>query len=458
MKGVFIVKSVFILVFLRGYNSFSQQKKWTLRECVDYALEKNISIRQAALDNEIAKIDKREVVGKFLPSASVGATHSWNIGLTQNIVSGLLKNETTPFTSFNGSIGVDIYKGLQIQNALRRANLEIIANQYKLLQMQENVALNIANAFLQILFNKENLKVQKEQLVIDNKQIERMMELINSGVVPRGDLLDIKATVAADEQKVINAENVLLISKLSLAQLLQLKDFADFDVIDEINEIKESVVMTKSPATIYEKAKQERTELKVAQYNLKMAEKDVAISKGAYQPTLQGFYNFNTRIAYSDVLRPQLDGSFVNEGVTPFWSQFTDNKGHSFGLQLNVPIFNRFNVRNNVDRSRVALKHSILDYEQTKLDLERNVYTAFTDAKGALKSYEAAVSAVDARKEALRYARERFEVGLMHMFEFSQAQTLYVNAQSEELRTKYDYIFRVKILEFYFGIPIIQKQ
>lgn len=433
------------------------KKKWTLQECVNYALEKNISIRQTALDNQTAKIDKRGAVGKFLPSVNAGTTHSWNIGLNQDIVSGLLKNETTQFTSFNGTVGIDIYKGLQNQNNLRKANLEIIASQYKLLQMQEDVALNVANAFLQILFNKENLKVQKQQLSIDKEQIERTTELVEAGVVPRGDLLDIKATVAADEQKVINAENVLLISKLSLAQLLELDDFKDFDVIDEINEIKESVVLEQSPSSIYEKAKQERTELKVAKYNLEIAEKNLAISKGAHQPTLQGFYNFNSRIAYADVTR-LVDGVFETFKAPPFWDQFTDNKGHSFGLQLNIPIFSGFSIRNNVDRSKVALDRSKIAYEQQELDLERNVYTAFTDAKGALKSYEAAVSAVEAREEALRYARERFEVGMMHAFDFNQAQVLYVNAQSEELRTKYDYIFRVKILEFYFGIPIIQKQ
>lgn len=459
MNRIYIVRTVFILMMLTSFSLFSQQKKWTLQECINYALEKNISIRQTTLDNETAKIDKRGAIGNFMPSASINASHSWNIGLTQNVTTGILINETgtTQFSSLGGSVGIDIYKGLQNQQTFRKAKLQIIANQYKLLKMEEDVALNVVNAFLQVLFNKENLKVQTEQLTIDNKQIERTTELVNAGVVPRGDLLDIKATVAGDEQKVINAENVLLISKLSLAQLLQLGDFKDFDIIDEIHSIKKSPAMEETPSAIYAKAKEERTELKAAKLNLEVAEREVAISRGAYQPTLQGYYNFNSRISYADIPVRNSDGSYTTTSAPPFWDQFSDNKGHSFGLQLQIPIFNGFNVRNNVDRSKVALERSRIAYEQSKLDLERNVYTAFTDAKGALKAYDAAISAVEARGEAFHYAKERYEVGMMNAFDYNQSQTLFINAQSEELRTKYDYIFKVKILEFYFGIPIIQK-
>ena len=141
----------------------------------------------------------------------------------------------------------------------------------------------------------------------------------------------------------------------------------------------------------------------------------------------------------------------------PVFDQFSDNKGHSFGFQLSIPILNGFSAKNNVERSKVALDRSKIAYSQQELDLERNVYTAFTDAKGALKSYESALAAVEARTEAYNYAKEKFDVGLMNAFDLNQAQTLFVNAQSEVLRTKFDYIFRVKVLEFYFGIPITQK-
>ena len=458
----------------------AQTKTWTLEECVKYAIENNISIKNTELDTKTADINKRGAKGNFLPSVNANASHSWNIGLNQNITTGLLENQTTQFSSLGATVGVDIYKGLQNQNNLRRANLAIVASKYQLLKMQEDIALNVANAFLQVLFNKENLKVQKEQLAITEKQLTRSEELVKAGSIPRGDVLDIKATVATNKQNVVTAENALLISKLSLAQLLQLKDFYDFDVIDNQSIKDENNILGQPVITIYDKAKETRTELKIAKTNLEIAEKDVAIAKGAFQPTLQGFYNFNTRAAYSDqivgskidpanptstigfvegtnqnVLRP--NNIPVLGGPDSVWDQFKDNKGQAFGLQLSVPIFNGWSVKNNVERNKVNLEKSKIALEQQELDLQRNVYTAFTDAKGALKTHESAVVALESRQEAFNYAKERYAVGMMNSFDFNQAQTLLTNAQSEVIRTKYDYIFKIKILEFYFGIPILKN-
>lgn len=458
----------------------AQSKKWTLEECVTYAIQNNISIKQSELDSKMALIDKKSAVGRFLPSLNASASHSWNIGLNQDITTGLLQNKTTQFTSAGANVGIDIYRGLQNQNTLRKANLSIVAAKYQLVKMKEDIALNVANAFLQVLFNKENLKVQKEQLRINEKQYARSEELVKAGSIPRGDLLDVKATLALNNQNVITAENSLLISKLSLSHLLQLKDFENFDVVDDTDVKDANNIMAQTPSAIYEKAFEGRTELKIARTNLEIAEKNVAIAKGAFQPTLQGFYSFNSRVAYSDRVtgvipnasNPTSIVGFVegtNQNVlspnftrvlgnpAPFFDQFNTNKGQSFGMQLSVPIFNGFSARNNVERSKVSLEQSKIAVEQQNLDLQRNVYTAFADAKGALNAYESSVAALEARQGAYNYATEKYSVGLMNSFDFNQSQTLLTNAQSEVLRTKYDYIFKIKILEFYFGIPLIKN-
>ena len=458
----------------------AQSKKWTLQECVNYAIQNNISIKQSELDTKTALIDKRGALGDFLPSLDANVRHSWNIGLNTDILTGVLRNQTTQFTSAGVNVGIDIYKGLQNQNTLRRANLSIVAAKYQLLKMQEDVALNVANAFLQVLFNKENLKVQLEQLGINQKQLARSEELVKAGSIPRGDLLDVKATVASNNQNVITAENTLLISKLSLAQLLQLKDFESFDVVDDTNIKDENNIMAQTPNSIYQKAKEGRTELKIARTNLEISEKNVAIAKGAFQPTLQGFYSFSSRVGYGDRvvgIQPNtsnptsiigyVDGTNQNVlqnnvspvlgNSAPFFDQFSNNKGQSFGVQLSIPIFNGFAVRNNVDRSKVSLERSKIAVEQQDLDLQRNVFTSFADAKGALNAYESSIIAVEARQGAYDYAKEKYDVGLMNSFDFNQAQTLLTNAQSDVLRTKYDYIFKIKILEFYFGIPLIKN-
>jgi outer membrane protein len=445
-----------VLILFIGLVSQAQSKKWTLEECVKYALENNISIKQSELDTQTAAIDKRGALGKFLPSLNTSASHSWNIGLNQDITTGLLRNQTTQFTSAGANVGIDIYKGLQNQNNLRKANLAIIASKYQLVKMQEDIALNVANAFLQVLFNKENLKVKREQLAINEKQLARSTELVNAGSIPSGDLLDIKANVALNHQNVVTAENTLLISKLSLSQLLQLKEFEGFDVIDGTDAKDENNIMSQTPAAIFEKAIESKTDLKIARTNLEIAQKNLAIAKGAFQPTLQGFYGFNSRVSYADVASVS-GGVLVAVPANPFWTQFDTNKGQSFGAQLSIPVFNGFTVKNNVERSKVTLEKSKNTLAQQELDLQRSVYLAFTDAKGALNASESAIASLESRQEAYNFAKEKFAVGLMNSFDFNQAQTLFVNAQSEVLRTKYDYIFKIKILEFYFGIPIIKN-
>ncbi|WP_035631677.1 TolC family protein [Flavobacterium sp. CF136] len=447
---------VFALLFGVGLSGHAQSKQWTLEECVRYALDNNITIKLSELDVKSAAIDKKGALGSYLPSVNGSASHSWNIGRNVNPITNIASTETTQYTQLGVSAGVDIYKGLQNQNIYRRTKLSIIASQYQLVKMQEDIALNVANAFLEILFNKENLKVKKEQLAIDEKRFTRSEEMVNAGTIPRGDLFDLKATVATDKQAIIVAENSLLISKLSLAQLLQLKEFTDFDVIDDTNAKDENGILLQNPVDIYNKAKEIRTDLKIAQTNLEIAEKNVVIARGAYQPTLKGFYSFGTSASYSDILTGlDANGNPVYISPDPAIQQFSDNKGHTFGFQLNVPIFNGFSARNNVERNKVSLEKSKINLEQKSLDLQRNVYTAFTDAKGALNTYESSTVTLEARQQAYNYAKEKYDVGLMNSFDFTQAQTLLTNAQSDVIRTKYDYIFKIKILEFYFGIPIV---
>lgn len=452
-------KLALVFILFLGFSANAQVKNWTLQECVEYALKNNISIKQSELDIQLADIDKTSAIGNFLPTLNGTLSHSWNIGANTNPVTNLRENQTTQYTQVNMGSGVMLYSGLQNINRLRRAKLAQLASQYRLTKMQDDILLYVANAYLDILFNKENLKVQQNQLAFDEKQLNRTDELVKAGSVPRGDLLDMKATIATDNQKIAVAENALLISRLSLAQLLQLEDFEKFDVADVSIEPAPSPVMAETPEAIVEKAKQVRVEIKIAQANLDLAERDIKIAKGALHPTLSFGYNFGTNASYTDrIVGVDGSGNPIVARPLPVFDQFSNNKGHNFGLQLNVPILNGFSARTNVQRSKVAFQRSKNTFDQAKLDLELNVYKAITDARGALKTYEAAVSTVEAREGAFNYAKEKFAVGLMNAFDFSQSQTVYVAAQSDVIRAKYDYIFKTKVVELYFGIPIIQKQ
>ena len=460
-KTIIIMKSVQIvcILFFVSLTTFAQGKKWTLKECINHAIQNNISIKQSELDLQNTAISKKDAIGNFLPSLNGNASHRWDFGFSINPITNDRTNQTIQSSSFGLSGGFDVYKGLQNVNQLRKANLSIIASQYQLTKMQEDVALNVANAYLQILFNKENLKVQKEQQALDTKQMERITELVDAGNVPKGDLLDVQATLASDNQRVILAENALILSKMSLAQLLQIQDFQNFDVSEEDIPSMLSSILTESPDAIIKKAKENRTELKLAKTNLEIANKDIQIAKGAYLPSLSVGYGINSGISYNktssfDPSTGQLDYRNAN----PFFKQFNDNLGQNIGVSLNIPIFNGFATRNNVQRNKVNYEKVKLNVSQQELDIERNVFTAYTDTKAAKESHEAALQIVKARELAMQYAKDRYEIGMMNIFDFNQAQNAYVTAQSEVLRTKYDYIFRIKILEFYFGIPLIEKQ
>jgi outer membrane protein len=205
-----------------------------------------------------------------------------------------------------------------------------------------------------------------------------------------------------------------------------------------------------SPRVIYEKALTFRNDIQFSETNVDLAQKDLEIAKGARYPTLGAFFNYNTR--YSDQTRDPVTGTKIG-----FKDQLWINDGISYGAQINIPVFNGWSVRNNIKRSEIDVSRAELQLEQNKLELESNINQAYVDVQGAAKSYEAAQKTLEARRLAYEYSKERFDVGLMNAFDFSQAQSRVDDAAAEVIRTKYDYIFRIKILEFYFGLPVVSN-
>ncbi|WP_340075326.1 TolC family protein [Leptobacterium sp. I13] len=436
-------KIITIIIILISISIHSQDKKWTLKECVLYALENNITIKQSELDLENAEVDKRDAIGNFIPSLNGSSTLSASTGLSQNPTTGILENATQTTISAGLNSGVTLFDGLRNFKQLTRAKLSKLAAQYQLDNIKDDISLAVANGYLQILFNRENLAVAQAQYAVTEQDLKRTRELVNSGVVPRGDLLEIEATAANQEQQIVNAENALRLSRIALAQLLLINDYENFDIVDENFIIPTTTVLENSPKEIFAKALTFRNDIKLSETNVDLAKKDLEIARGASYPTLSAFFNYNTR--YTDAI----SGVDIIE-------QFYTFDGISYGLQLNVPIFNGFRTSNSIKRNKIAYQRSQFQLEQTKLDLENIINQAWNDTRGSLKAYEAAEKTLTARKEAFNYARERFNVGLMNSFDFSQAQSRVENAEADVIRTKYDYIFKLKVLEFYFGIPIDQ--
>lgn len=439
-----ITKKIVFFLLLIGFQLSAQSKKWTLEECVDYAIKNNISIKQSELDLKTSDVEKLEAIGGFLPSLNGNANYSINTGASINPVTNQFQNQTFKSFSASANSNIMLFNGLANWKTLQRSKLNQIANTYRLDKMKDDIALSIANSYLQILFNKEQLKVQKNQNLVTKENIKRTQELIEAGSLPAGDIYELQATDATQEQQIISTENALLISKVALCQTLLLEDYATFDISDEVIDLPMSNITNETQEAILAKAKESVKDVKIALSNVDVAKKDVAISRSSYLPTLAGFVGYNTRWSES----------------TPF--NFADQlslfDGTAVGLQLSVPILNGFATRGRVQRAKINQERSEFQLKQAELDLERNVYQAYNDVINAKKSFEAAQKTLEARKQSFNFSKERYEVGLMNSFDFSQSTIAYENAQSEVLRTKYDYIFRTKILEFYFGIPLIKKQ
>ena len=209
-------KKIMLLLLFVGFQLTAQNKKWTLEECVDYAIKNNISIKQSELDLKTSSVENMEAIGGFLPTLSTNANYSINTGASINPVTNQFQNETFKSFSAGASSNVTFFNGLANWKTLQRAKLNKIANTYRLDKMKDDIALSVANSYLQILFNKEQLKVQKNQNVITKENLKRTQDLIEAGAVPAGDIYELQATDATQQQQIIGTENALLISKIAL--------------------------------------------------------------------------------------------------------------------------------------------------------------------------------------------------------------------------------------------------
>ncbi len=476
---IIMKKIVIVFLFLSvGISVTAQNKKWTLQECVAYAIENNISVKQSALEIENADISKSDALGNYLPTLNASAGNSWNTGLTQDVTTGVLRNITARNSSYSVTAGVTVFNGLRNHREMQKAKMQQLSSQYNLYKIKDDIALFVANGYLQVLLNKANLEAAIEQNQVTIEQIARTQNLVDAGVLPKGDLLEIKAVDAREKQSIIQSQNSVTISKISLAQLLLINDYENFDLTDEEFNLILSDVSNKSIEEVINSAKENRYEVKIAEQNMELAQKDLEISKSIYWPTVSAFFNYNTRetdisrvssftdfdnpittqIGYVEstgdaVLTEISPTRLIENPADPFFDQLSNNDGISYGLRLNVPVFNGFSTRNNVRRNKVNVKRNEFQLEQAKLDLESNVYQAFVDANGSQKSYEAANLSLESQELAYAYAKDRFDVGLTNSFEFSQSKLRYNQALIEANRAKFDYIFKIKVLELFFGIP-----
>jgi len=438
--SISIFRKILSLAFLCwSAISFSQEKLWTLEACVNHALEHNITVKQAENTLLTNNQDIIAAKGQFLPSLSASASQGLSLG-TSLVAEGIFANRTSNSTNLGLSVSQTVFNGFRNLNNKKSAFLNLETNELELNRIKDDISLNVVNAYLNVLFNKENLETAEAQFQFSEKQLEQVKSLVDAGAQPKANVYDAEATLSRDAQQVTLAENNFNLALLSLSQLLQVP-YNGFNVeIIDVNTPSEAV-MYDSVDPVLNYALENRNEIKIAEKNIESAELNTEISKGGYMPSVSLSYGFGANAFYSN----------LSDNEAAFFDQLDNNKGHSFNLGVSIPIFSRFQNKTNVAKARIQESNFKLRLEQAKIDLESNIQRAYTDAQAALKSYVAAKKSLESQTLAFNNSKERFDIGVMTSFELEQARVQLINAESSLINAKYDFVFKTKVLDFYIG-------
>ena len=449
-----------LIVFLTITFSFAQDKQWTLQECVDHALENNLSVQRAKFITDLRNEDINTAKGSKLPgfSASVSQNFSFGSGFDAASNSRVAVDRRSNNLGLNGSI--TIFNGFLLKNIYEQSKVAHEASLLDLEKMKNDISLNIVNSYLNVLFNKENLKIAESQLEISEQQYDQTKVLVEEGVQPKGNLLEVESTKINDENAIVTAQNNVDLSLLTLSQILQIPN-AGFDIQDVPISIESVALMYNNTNEIFEKAVGNQPEIKSAELGVSIAETQIKIAKADYLPSLSASAGVNTVYNHTQgrnddfsIPDPNNPGQqlLIKNG---FFDQLDNNLGQFVGLNLSIPIFSRNQVKANVNRAKINQKISEVTLSDQKLALREAIERAYINAKATLKEYEAAKKSVDAQELSFEYAQQRYNLGVTNSFDFEQVKNRLVNAQATLARAKYNFVFRTKLLEFYYGIPIV---
>ncbi len=451
-KIIFLIPLFAFLIF--GVRVTAQQK-WSLEKCINYAYKNNLQIKQSKLSTESSKESLLQSKLNFLPSinSSISQSTGWGRSIDMATYSYTDKRSRQAYGSINANL--TLFNGLQNVNSMRQKQFEYLAKKYNSEKIRDNIALNIAAAYLQILYNIEQVNNAKRQVEISNKQTDRTKKEVEAGTVAKGNLLDIEAQGANDKVTLVNAQNKLMLAYLDLMQLLDIKGNTPFSIE------KPNLVIVQKPAllpvqSIYNRALEIRPEIKSAQYSVKAADRALAVARGQRSPTLSLNSSYGNN--YSDQIRlsnnPQNPG--FNE-TKPFWDQLRDNRSITLGFRLTIPILNGFQVSTNIKQSKISLENANLNLRIQKNDLRKNIEQAYADALAAYQTYIASERSVISLKESFKYAQEKLNVGMLSSTDYDVAKVKLFNAESSIIAAKYNYIFKTKILDFYLGRSLTLK-
>lgn len=450
-----IVLSTVIFFIFSVFNTVAAQDlptTWSLEDCINYAIENNIQIKQSELGIESNEVSLLQSKLSMLPSlnASTRYSYSWGRILDQSI-NAYVDKETQ-----QGSLGVDasvtLFNGLQNQNAIKKNKIDFLASQYDADKMKDDISLLLTQAYLSILFNQELLKVAREQVVITKEQIDRTAKMVEAGTLAKGSLLEMQAQGAREDLNVITYENSLALAYLDLLQILDLPGDTDFKIV--VPEISTGTEPTLDPLNqVYQNALVTQPVIKSAQLGVESSYKSVALAKGGMSPSLSLFGGWGTNYS-NNQWQSYIPGNPGYEEVIAFSDQFKNNQNRYLGINLSIPIFNGYQISSNISQAKINAANQEYNFELTKNTLRKEIEQAYNDALAAYKSYVATNQSLESFEESFRYTEQKFNVGMANSVDYNIAKSQVTSAESELIRSKFDFIFKTKILDFYQGKPL----
>ncbi len=458
-------------------TNITTSQKWSLDSCISYALRQNIQLKINELGIQNSEIALKQSKNDRLPNANGSISHNYNWGRSIDPFSNSFVSQRIQTNNLSLNSSVTLYNGSRLTNTIEQNELQVEADKLNYGQSENDLKLNIASNYLQVILNQEIKQNASRQKTSTQAQYDRTEKLVQAGVLPRANLYDLEAQLAADEQQIILSDNNLMLAKLQLRQLMQLPATESFDIVVPKVDDPSAVLDSKNPYQIFQTAETTQPNIKGADLTIEVAEKGVAIAEAGRIPTLSliggagANYTSNQKTRFDPTNRsitidtlgyiPDVAGLPTDYVVSPdiefgtekfgFFDQLNESFRYSLGVSLQIPIFNRFQVDNNIQRAKIQAQNAQLNSKLVRTQLYQTIEQAYISARAAKASFEASQTRVKALEETVRVMQKRLAAGAANSTEYTVVKNNLSVAQADLLRAKYEFIFRIKVLEFYEG-------
>ena len=430
-----------ILVVLVKLDILAQTKQWTLLECCDYAVAHNISIKQTDNQRRKQELSLSTARNSRLPdlSASIGENFSFGRGLTAE---NTYSNTNTSQTSFSLGTSVPLFTGFQIPNTIKLNQLNLEAATQDLEKAKNDIRVQVAQAYVKILYDLEICDVARRQITIDSLQVYRLQVMLNNGKASQAELSQQQATLAQSHLTATQADNDLQLDILALTQLLELPSPEGFSVVrPDLDALLSSLnAQLVSPDLIYQEALTARPEVAAEQLRLQGTENSIKIAQSALYPSLSFYAGLGTNYYKTS--------GFTADG---FGNQLKNNFSQYLGVNLQIPIFNRFSTRNNIRSARIDQETQQLQLDNVKKTLYKEIQQVYYNAVAASEKLRSSQQAMLAARDAFTLMQAKYENGKANITEFDDAKNKYLKAESDLVQARYEYLYQSHLLDFYRG-------